>query len=178
MVLHEEYEELRNKFMKVALEIINEDYNEIIKFAKMTEEHYAEIQPILDSDEFNNDLDTYVSIELKYEDQGIDIPSLLGYANTYGVIGGISVEGEVIAIEEDIFLCEEGVTIIMKILDLLDVNYECKECAVRPICQKRNPDMDCKKVEDIMVGEYLTPFVKDIVSKICEISQVRAVMEK
>lgn len=166
--------EILNKFLKVAIEIINEKNDEIKNYARMREEYYAEIQPIMNSDEFKNDLDTYVSIQLKYENQGIDIPLLLGYTITEGVIGVISVKGEVIEIDEDIFLCEEGITIIMKIFDLLDVHYECKECLVRAMCQKLDPDMDCKKVEDIMEGEYLTPFAEDILSQICLISQIRA----
>jgi hypothetical protein len=178
LVLPEEYEELQNKFAKVALGIINEDYDEIKKFAKMREEHYANIQPILDSDEFKNDLDTYVSIQLKYRDQEIDIPSLLGYVDAEEVIGAISISGELIQIEEDIFLNEKGITLIMKILDLLDINYECKECLVRSSCQKRNPDMDCKKVGDIVDGDYISPLVKDILSQICVISQIRAAIEK
>ena len=165
-----DYLELLNKFVKVALEIINENNDEMKNFVRMREEHYAEIQPILDSDEFSSDFETYVSIQSKYEEKGINIPFLLGYVRVEYEIGPISVEGEVINIEEDIFLCEEGITIIMKILDLLDANYECKGCLVRSMCQKLDPDMACKKVEDIMDGTYLTSFVKDILTKICEIS--------
>lgn len=173
MIIHPANLKVLRKFQKVAIEIINENDN-IKKFARETQKHYAEIEPILNSDEFQNDLDTYVSIIEKHENEGIDIPKLFGYVDTMGEIGGIMVEGEVIYIDEEIFFCEEGLSVIMKIFDLLDIDYQCKKCLVRAACQKLNPDMDCEKVEDIMDGHHLQPLVTDILAKICDISQIRA----
>ena len=83
--------------MKVAIEIID-DKNDLIKtYTRRTEEHYAEIEPIINSDEFKNDLDTYNFIEAKYMNRGIDIPFLQGYSYPQGVIGIISVKGEVLS---------------------------------------------------------------------------------
>jgi hypothetical protein len=165
------YEEQLEKFEEAALKVIKENGTDIKDYVRTLQERYAIIQPILDSEEFNRDLDTYVSIQKKYEEEGIDIPELLGYFSTRGIIGAIVLNGKYIDIDEEIFPCEEGITLIMKILDLLDVDFNCKYCAVRPMCRKLNPDMDCKKVQDIMEGDFLMPFVHDIISKICEFSQ-------
>jgi hypothetical protein len=169
--------ELIKKFRDVALEIVNENYGRIKEWASGRQEHYKGIQPILDSDEFNDDLTKYVDIQIKYEEEGIDIPFLLGYAGTEEQIGQFSFEDEIPSIEEDDFNSEEGVTIIMRIFELLDIEYGCKYCIARPSCQKLNPDIDCDKIEDIIDDNYMAPLVREILSKICEFSQIRSAMK-
>ena len=168
--------ELIKKFRDVALEIINENYGDIKEWASARQEHYNRIQSILDSDEFNDDLTKYVDIQLKYEAEGIDIPFLLGYADNEDQIGQFSFEDEISPIEEDDFKSEEGVTIIMKIFDLLDIVYGCKTCLTRACCEKLNPDMDCDKIEDIIDGNFMAPLVREILSKICVSSQIKSMV--
>jgi hypothetical protein len=165
--LFQEEIEILNDFERVATEIISENIGGIKEYAKSREKHYNDMAPIYESDVFEADLDTFVSIITKYEKIGMDFPGLLGYIDREDFLGEILIGGKHILIDEDYFFTEKGTEIAKNIMDMLDVEYECKACLVRAACKIIDHYDDCDGAYEIIYGELF----QDIIAEICKISK-------
>ena len=149
-----------------AIEAIKDNIY-IKNWAKAFQKNYLKIRPILQGEEFRSDLNTIFSIMKKYRTKGIEVPLLIGCYNMGDRIGKIIINNKIVPIDERDFGSEEGVTIIMRIYDLLGLDFGCKECLVRAPCQKLNPDIDCDKILEITDGFDLSYVARTILSCVC-----------
>jgi hypothetical protein len=159
--------ELLKIFRREALRVIKEEKSVVKDYAGIRDHYYDRVEQVKNDKEFEEDMEIFFNILKKYHHKGIDLPTLLGYAEKEDNIGYIEIDGHLYAIDDVVFISEAGIDTIMEILDLLEFDYQCNCCLVRATCQKLNPNMGCKKIEEIVENDKLSLFVENVIATIC-----------
>ena len=137
-------------------DILSEFEKRAIQIIKNNKKHFLQYGALLENEEFWADQDTVQSIFIKYENKkNINFGILLGYAGGGELLGQIKIEGTDYEIYEDLFDTEDGTNVIKKIFDLIDIEYDCKDCLVRAACKVTEHREDCEQAAGLFNNEFI-----------------------
>ena len=61
------------------------------------------------------------------------------------------------------FASDDGINVIRKILDLIEIEYDCNDCVAKPICKVTKHIEDCDCAMDLFCNHFFNCIIKDII---------------
>ena len=156
-------------FKKKAIKLISERMDIQFKFYK---DERKKISDLIKGKEFQDDIRTFNAILDKYRMRyDFDFGYFLLYIeDNDGYLGEMEIDGVFYPIHDVLFDTPSGINVLRKILDLLDIEYDCRYCLKRPTCdvfEKLNTEKCEYAVE--MGSSYLNnKLIMDILHKLIE----------
>jgi len=147
-------------------DILREFEKRAIQVIEDNKKHFLQYEELWNDEQFTSDNNTVVSIIKKYRERDIDFPRLIGLQEGNEFIGYFQIEGTNYQVSEDFFDTEEGINVIKRILDLLDIEYNCKNCLVTPMCKVIEHAEVCEGADELYNNPFVYGMLKDILDHI------------
>jgi len=146
------------------IDILREFEKIAIQVVKDNKKHFLQYNEMLRDGQFQSDRKTVISIQAKYyEEKNIDFARLIGLQENDMYLGYIELGGSKHSIDEDLFDTDDGINVIRKILDLLDIEYDCKYCLVQPACKVTDHIGECEGAYEMFNNPFFNGIIKDII---------------
>jgi len=159
---------MSNQVIAIAdQDILREFEKRAIQVVKDNKEHFLQYKELWTDEQFTSDNNTVISIIKKYEKRGIDFPRLIGLQEGSEFIGYFQIEGTNYEVLEDLFDTDkEGIDVIRRILDLLGIEYTCKNCLTRPMCKVIEHAEVCEGADELYNNPFVYGMLKNILDHI------------
>ena len=154
-------EDILREFEKRAFQIIKDNWDHFRWYKKEMN------QSLIESEEFQADPETVASIYNKYVIKKNIDPELLPEVTCISsevLIGIIEIEGYPYLFWDDVLWSDEGINVIKKILNLLDIKYQCRCCATRPCCGILEWIDECEGADEVYHIWFNFKIIRDILN--------------
>jgi hypothetical protein len=135
---------------------------------KDNKEHFVQYKALLGDKQFLSDRETVKSILDKYWKKNIHFQRLLGYEmiGEHWRLGGFIFEGTNYYLDEDMLASDDGINVIRKILDLIEIEYKCNSCVAKCVCKVTEHLEECDCALDLYHNHFYNCIIKDIIDRI------------
>jgi hypothetical protein len=147
-------------------DILREFEKRAIQVIEDNKKHFLQYKELWNDEQFLSDNNTVVSIIKKYEKRNIDFPLLIGLQEGSEFIGYFQIEGTNYEVSENLFDTKEGIDVIRRMLDLLGIEYTCKNCLVKSMCKVNTEVEECEGADELFNDSFVYGMLKDILDHI------------